>query len=107
MSAISCECADNQVALSTFNIQHSTFNIQHSTFNFNAQYLMKNSKMLHTLLLTAALSFIGAGLASAAIINIMPSKDNTLYVYDPAEGDHSNGAGFHLFAGKTARGELR
>jgi len=37
----------------------------------------------------------------------MPSKDNTLYEYDPAEGDHSNGAGFHFFAGETAMGELR
>jgi hypothetical protein len=37
----------------------------------------------------------------------MPSKDNTLYVYDPAEGDHSNGAGFHFFAGETAMSELR
>ena len=37
----------------------------------------------------------------------MPSKDNTLYEYDPAEGDHSNGAGFHLFAGKNGEGEVR
>jgi hypothetical protein len=68
---------------------------------------MKNFKTLHTLLLTAALSFIGAGLASAGIMNIMPSKDNTLYEFDPAEGDFSNGAGFHFFAGKTAMSELR
>jgi len=68
---------------------------------------MKNSKTLHTLLLTAALSFIAAGLASAGIINIMPSKDNTLYEYDPDEGDFSNGAGFHFFAGKTVMSELR
>jgi len=68
---------------------------------------MKNSKTLHALILTAALSFIGAGLASALTISIMPSKDNTLYEYDPAEGDHSNGAGFHFFAGTTAMGELR
>ncbi len=68
---------------------------------------MKNSKTLHALMLTAALSFVGSGLASAAIINIFPSKDNTLYEYDPAEGDHSNGAGFHFFAGETAMGELR
>ena len=37
----------------------------------------------------------------------MPSKDNTLYEYDPAEGDHSNGAGFHFFAGENGMGELR
>ena len=68
---------------------------------------MKNSKTLHALILTAALIFIGASLASAFTINIFPSKDNTLYEYDPAEGDHSNGAGFHFFAGETAMGELR
>ena len=45
--------------------------------------------------------------ASAAIIVITPSKDNTLYEYDPAEGDHSNGAGFHFFAGENGMGELR
>jgi len=43
----------------------------------------------------------------AATISIMPSKDNTLYEYDPAEGDHSNGAGFHFFAGENGMGELR
>ncbi len=68
---------------------------------------MKNSKILHSLILTAALSFIGAGLASAGIINIFPSKDNTLYEFDPAEGDVSNALGFHFFAGETAMGELR
>jgi hypothetical protein len=68
---------------------------------------MRSSKILLALILATALSSIGSDLASAAIINIMPSKDNTLYVYDPAEGDHSNGAGFHFFAGKTAMGELR
>jgi len=52
-------------------------------------------------------SLAGFGSASANIINIMPSKDNTLYEYDPAEGDHSNGAGFHFFAGENAMGELR
>jgi hypothetical protein len=68
---------------------------------------MKNSKTLQTLLLTAALSFIGAGLATAAIINIMPSKDNTLYEYDPAEGDRSNALGNHFFAGENNQGEIR
>ncbi len=68
---------------------------------------MKNSKTLHALILTVGLIFIGAGLASALTISIMPSKDNTLYDYDPAEGDHSNGAGFHFFAGVTSMSELR
>src|SRR6266536_884372 len=68
---------------------------------------MKNSKTLHALILTFGLIFIGAGLASALTISIMPSKDNTLYEYDPAEGDHSNGAGFHFFAGVTSMSELR
>jgi hypothetical protein len=43
----------------------------------------------------------------AAIINITPTKDNTLYEYDPAEGDTSNALGMHFFAGETAMGELR
>src|SRR5256884_9980646 len=68
---------------------------------------MKNSKTLHPLILTAALIFIGASLASALTVSIIPSKDNTLYEYDPAEGDHSNGAGFHFFAGENAMGEIR
>ena len=68
---------------------------------------MKNSKTLHALILTAALIFIGASLASALTVSIIPSKDNTLYDYDPAEGDHSNGAGFHFFAGVTSMSELR
>jgi hypothetical protein len=67
---------------------------------------MTTFKALVTLLLVS-LSYLGAGLASGGIINIMPSKDNTLYEYDPAEGDHSNGAGFHFFAGENGMGELR
>jgi hypothetical protein len=67
---------------------------------------MTTYKALVTLLLVS-LSHAGMGLASANIINITPSKDNTLYEYDPAEGDHSNGAGFHLFAGENGMGELR
>src|SRR6476661_1978833 len=59
------------------------------------------------LALAVALGSLGASLANAGTINIMPSKDNTLYEYDPAEGDHSNGAGFHLFAGENGQGELR
>jgi hypothetical protein len=67
---------------------------------------MTTYKALVTLLLVS-LSYAGMGVASANIINITPSKDNTLYEYDPAEGDHSNGAGFHFFAGENGMGELR
>src|SRR6266850_5606288 len=67
---------------------------------------MITSKTLLAIILTTAFGFI-AGSANAAIINITPSKDNTLYEYDPAEGDHSNGAGFHFFAGENGMGELR
>ena len=76
-------------------------------FNFNAQHLMKNSKTLHALILTAGLIFIGASLASALTISIIPSKDNTLYEFDPNEGDVSNALGFHFFAGETNQGEIR
>src|SRR6266481_8319022 len=67
---------------------------------------MITSKTLLAILLTTAFGFI-AGSANAAIINITPSKDNTLYEYDPADGDTSNALGLHFFAGKTAMGELR
>ncbi|MFZ0917652.1 MAG: DNRLRE domain-containing protein [Candidatus Udaeobacter sp.] len=68
---------------------------------------MRKSKTLLALILTATLGCTAGRSASAAIINIMPSKDNTLYQYDPNEGDFSNGAGFHFFAGETAMSELR
>jgi hypothetical protein len=68
---------------------------------------MITSKTLLALLLMTALGCTVASSATAAIININPNKDNTLYEYDPAEGDHSNGAGFHFFAGENAMGELR
>jgi len=68
---------------------------------------MMTSKTLLAVMLMAALGCVGVMSASAAIIVINPSKDNTLYEYDPAEGDHSNGAGFHFFAGENAMGELR
>ena len=64
-------------------------------------------RRLLTLVVATALGVLGGSLASAGTINIMPSKDNTLYEYDPAEGDHSNGAGFHFFAGENGEGELR
>ena len=65
------------------------------------------SKTLLAAAVAAVISYAGTGLASANIINITPSKDNTLYQYDPADGDTSNALGFHRFAGKTAMGELR
>jgi hypothetical protein len=68
---------------------------------------MRSLKTSLALILTTALGYIAATSTNAAIINIMPSKDNTLYEYDPAEGDHSNGAGFHFFAGTNGMGELR
>jgi len=65
------------------------------------------SKTLLTAAFAAAIGCTCTALASANIINIMPSKDNTLYEFDPAEGDHSNGAGFHFFAGENGQGEVR
>jgi hypothetical protein len=67
---------------------------------------MKRSDLLFALMLMTAFGFI-AGSANAAIINTTPSKDNTLYEYDPAEGDLSNALGFHFFAGENALGEIR
>ena len=61
------------------------------------------SKTLLTAALAAAIGYTCTALANANIINIIPSKDNTLDEYDPAEGDHSNGAGFHFFTGENAR----
>jgi hypothetical protein len=68
---------------------------------------MISSKTLVVVILLTALCCTVASSVSAAIINLTPSKDNTLYEYDPADGDRSNGAGFHIFAGETAMGELR
>jgi hypothetical protein len=68
---------------------------------------MISSKTLLALILTGALGCIWPTLASSATISIFPSKDNTLYQYVPADGDRSNGAGFHFFAGENALGEIR
>lgn len=68
---------------------------------------MRSSKISLALILTTALGCTVASSANAGIINIMPSKDNTLYEYVASEGDLSNGAGFHFFAGENAMGELR
>ena len=67
---------------------------------------MIRSKILFALILTTAFGFV-AGSVNAAITNITPIKDNTLYEYDPEEGDVSNALGLHFFAGETALGELR
>src|SRR5262249_1094783 len=40
-------------------------------------------------------------------VNINPSKDNTLYEYDPDDGDLSNALGVHFFAGETALSQAR
>jgi hypothetical protein len=64
------------------------------------------SKTLLAIILTTALGLL-AGLTNAAVISITPSKDNTLYEYDPTDGDTSNALGMHFFAGETAMGELR
>ena len=42
---------------------------------------------LFALAVAAALGFLGGSLASAGTVNINPSKDNTLYEYDPVDGD--------------------
>ena len=68
---------------------------------------MTTPKTLLAISLITALGFAAASPATANIITITPNKDNTLYEYDPTEGDHSNGAGLHFFAGENAMGELR
>jgi hypothetical protein len=64
-------------------------------------------KILLPFVIATILSGMGPSLAMAQLANINPIKDNTLYEYDPAEGDHSNALGNHFFAGETAMGELR
>ena len=62
---------------------------------------------LFALAVVAALGFLGGSLASAGTVNINPSKDNTLYEYDPDVGDRSNALGLHFFAGETALSQAR
>src|ERR1051325_1424733 len=59
------------------------------------------------LLTLAVAAALGGNLANAGTVNINPSKDNTLYEYDPDNGDLSNALGLHFFAGKTAMNTLR
>ena len=44
-------------------------------------------------------ALVHSGLAD--VVNISPSKDNTLYEYIAADGDKSNGQGHSIFAGDT------
>src|SRR6266436_8686752 len=65
------------------------------------------AKILLPFVIATTLGGISPSLAIADVININPIKDNTLYEYDPAQGDHSNALGDHFFTGETAMGELR
>jgi len=65
------------------------------------------TKTLLALTLLVALGCTMAGSLSAGILNIMPSKDNTLYEYDPMVGDTSNALGNHFFVGNTSEPEIR
>ncbi len=58
-------------------------------------------------LLAVTLASVSPGLTIADVININPSKDNTLYEFDATKGDLSNALGMHFFAGETGMGELR
>jgi len=62
---------------------------------------------LLTLVVATALGALGGSLANAGTVNINPSKDNTLYEYNPDVGDVSNALGMHFFVGTTAMNELR
>ena len=66
-------------------------------------------KKLFTLAIAATLGALAGSLAraGAGTVNINPSKDNTLYEYDPLDGDKSNALGLHFFAGETGMKELR
>jgi hypothetical protein len=79
-----------------FPVRFSTFDLLHMTI-----------KTVLAVTFTSALGFTAYTPASAGIANITPSKDNTLYEYVPADGDRSNGAGFHFFAGENGQGERR
>lgn len=62
---------------------------------------------LLAVVLAGALGGITPNANSAPTITLNPSKDNTLYEYVAADGDRSNGAGLHFFAGKTGQGYIR
>ena len=64
-------------------------------------------KTLLPIILAVALAGIALSLASAATININPSKDNTLYQFVVVDGDRSNAVGTRLFTGETSEAEIR
>ena len=68
---------------------------------------MITSKTLLALTLATSFAYAAATSVSANIINITPSKDNTLYEFVPGDGDRSNALGEHFFAGVTGEAELR
>jgi hypothetical protein len=60
------------------------------------------------LLVILTVSLVGVpSLATAQLVSLNPSKDNTLYQYVAEDGDLSNALGTHFFAGETAMAELR
>jgi hypothetical protein len=65
------------------------------------------AKTLVAMSFLIAVVFAGTASVGGAIVSITPSKDNTLYQYDPVDGDTSNALGLHFFAGEDAMGELR
>src|SRR2546425_4220684 len=84
--------------------QHRSASTERGGYNKKSAHFPKTYLAL---LVAGALGCIASGLASAATISIMPSKDNTLYEFDPAEGDHSNALGTHFFTAETVMGEVR
>jgi hypothetical protein len=68
---------------------------------------MRSSERLSALILATALGFAAVGSGGAATISIVPSKDNTLYEYDPTVGDVSNALGNRFFTGTTVVGKIR
>src|SRR5580765_6732855 len=66
-----------------------------------------NRRRFLPLVVATGLASLGGTLASAGTVNINPSKDNTLYEYNPDVGDVSNALGMHFFVGTTAMSELR
>jgi hypothetical protein len=84
--------------------RHRSASTERGGYNKKSAYFPKTYLAF---LITGVLVCVGAKFASAASISIFPSKDNTLYQYVPADGDRSNGAGFHFFAGENGMGELR
>ena len=97
-------CSHGSVSPCSRDQRHRNASTQRGGYKDKRGYL---SKAYLVFLAAGALVFIGPSLASAATISINPSKDNTLYQYVPADGDLSNGAGYHFFAGENAVGEIR